>query len=193
VIDEVGYLPQDGSAADHLYNVISARHETRSTVITTNLSFKQWSTVFPGAACLVALVDRFTQHCEVLDIDADSYRQKKPPASAAAKGLASTLTPNSSEIDGSAPPATGATRASWCARRWSITTTSPGARRGSYCVLNHATKRARFADLNIVERTTQPDRRIAPSRVRLVPQFIGTRSLNSRPRSTQAWLRPIPG
>jgi DNA replication protein DnaC len=81
-IDEVGYLPQDTGAADLLYNVISARHETRSTVITTNLSFKQWSTVFPGAACLVALVDRFTQHCEVLDIDADSYRQKKAPASA---------------------------------------------------------------------------------------------------------------
>jgi len=81
VIDEVGYLPQDTGAADLLYNVISARHESRSTVITTNLSFKQWSTVFPGAACLVALVDRFTQHCEVLDIDADSYRQKKPPAS----------------------------------------------------------------------------------------------------------------
>lgn len=79
VIDEIGYLPQDARAADLLYNVISARHELRSTVVTTNLSFKQWGTVFPGAACLVALVDRFTQHCDVIDVDADSYRQKKPP------------------------------------------------------------------------------------------------------------------
>jgi len=42
--------------------------------ITTNLSFKQWGSVFPGAACVVALVDRFAQHCHRVDIDADSWR-----------------------------------------------------------------------------------------------------------------------
>jgi len=41
----------------------------------TNLAYKQWGTVFPGAACVVALVDRFAQHCHVVDIDADSWRQ----------------------------------------------------------------------------------------------------------------------
>jgi DNA replication protein DnaC len=45
-------------------------------VITTNLPYKAWATVFPGAACVGALVDRFAQHCHVLDIDADSWRQK---------------------------------------------------------------------------------------------------------------------
>jgi DNA replication protein DnaC len=45
-------------------------------VITTNLSFKQWGDVFPGAACLTALVDRFMQHCHVLEIDGDSWRQR---------------------------------------------------------------------------------------------------------------------
>jgi DNA replication protein DnaC len=59
-----------------LYNIISRRHEKKSTVVTTNLAFKQWNTVFPGAACVVALVDRFAQHCHVFDIDADSWRQK---------------------------------------------------------------------------------------------------------------------
>jgi hypothetical protein len=44
--------------------------------ITTNLPFKQWSTVFPGAACVAALVDRFVQHCHIVDIDGDSWRQK---------------------------------------------------------------------------------------------------------------------
>jgi hypothetical protein len=48
----------------------------RSTIVTTNLSFKQWGTVFPGAACVVALVDRFAQHCHVVDLDADAWRQK---------------------------------------------------------------------------------------------------------------------
>ena len=58
-----------------LYNIVSRRHEKRSTIITTNLAFKQWGAVFPGAACVVALVDRFNQHCHRLTIDADSWRE----------------------------------------------------------------------------------------------------------------------
>jgi DNA replication protein DnaC len=76
VLDEIGYLPCDARSADLFYNIISRRHERKSTVVTTNLAFKQWNTVFPGAACVVALVDRFAQHCHVFDIDADSWRQK---------------------------------------------------------------------------------------------------------------------
>ena len=77
-----------------LYNIISRRHEQRSTIITTNLAFKQWGTVFPGAACVVALVDRFAQHCHNVDIDADSWRDRhaferddppSPPASGPSK------------------------------------------------------------------------------------------------------------
>jgi len=77
IVDEIGYLPCDGRSADLLYNVVSRRHEQRSIAITTNLSFKQWGTIFPGAACVAALVDRFVQQCHVLDIDADSWRQKQ--------------------------------------------------------------------------------------------------------------------
>lgn len=79
VLDEIGYLPCDSRAADLLYNIVGRRHELRSTVITTNLAFKQWATLFPGAACVAALVDRFTEFCHVVDIDADSWRQKKVP------------------------------------------------------------------------------------------------------------------
>ena len=91
LIDEIGYLPCDGRSADLLYNVVSRRHELRSLVVTTNLSFKQWGTIFPGAACVAALVDRFVQHCHIIDIDADSWRQKEsenfkqPPGSKAEK------------------------------------------------------------------------------------------------------------
>lgn len=76
IVDEIGYLPCDQKAGDLLYTIVSRRHERRATVITTNLSFKEWGTLFPGAACVGALVDRFMQHCHVLDIDADSWRQK---------------------------------------------------------------------------------------------------------------------
>src|SRR6266545_1489053 len=76
VLDELGYLPVDSRAADMLYAIVSRRHEQRSTIISTNLAFKQWGTVFPGAACVGALVDRFAQHCHKVEIAADSWRDK---------------------------------------------------------------------------------------------------------------------
>jgi DNA replication protein DnaC len=77
LLDELGYVPCDASAADLLFRIVSKRHESRAVVITTNLSYKQWGTVFGDAPCLGALVDRFAQHCHVLDIDADSWRDKE--------------------------------------------------------------------------------------------------------------------
>lgn len=83
ILDELGYLPCDARSGDLLYSIISRRHERSTTLITTNLAFKDWGTVFPGAACVVALIDRFTQHCQILDIEGDSWRQRSdspPPA-----------------------------------------------------------------------------------------------------------------
>lgn len=77
IIDELGYVPCDSDAADLLFRIVSKRHEKRALVMTTNLAYKQWGTVFGDAPCLGALVDRFAQHCHVLDIDADSWRDKE--------------------------------------------------------------------------------------------------------------------
>jgi DNA replication protein DnaC len=77
ILDELGYVPCDSAAADLLFRIISKRHENRAVVITTNLAYKQWGTVFGDAPCLGALIDRFAQHCHVLDIDADSWRDKE--------------------------------------------------------------------------------------------------------------------
>ena len=86
ILDELGYLPCDARSGDLLYTIVSRRHERASTIISTNLAFKDWGSVFPGAACVVALVDRFTQHCHVLDIDGDSWRQRpSDPASPATR------------------------------------------------------------------------------------------------------------
>jgi DNA replication protein DnaC len=76
ILDELGYVPCDSRAADLFFHIVSRRHEQKSIVLTTNLAFKQWGSVFKDASCLGALVDRFAQHCHVLDIDADSWRQK---------------------------------------------------------------------------------------------------------------------
>jgi DNA replication protein DnaC len=75
-LDELGYVPCDSRAADLLFHIISRRHESRAVVITTNLAFKQWGSVFHDASCLGALVDRFAQHCHLMDIDAESWRHK---------------------------------------------------------------------------------------------------------------------
>lgn len=75
ILDEIGYLPCDTRSADMLYNVVARRHEKRATIISTNLPFKQWGQLFGGAGSVAALIDRFSQHCHVLDIDGDSWRQ----------------------------------------------------------------------------------------------------------------------
>jgi DNA replication protein DnaC len=75
VCDELGYVPVDTRAVDLFFQIISRRHEKASTIITTNLPFKEWGAVFPAAGCLVPLIDRFTQHLHIVDIEGDSYRQ----------------------------------------------------------------------------------------------------------------------
>jgi DNA replication protein DnaC len=77
VLDELGYVPCDARAADLLFQIISRRHEKASTVIATNLAFKEWGPMFHGAASLVPLIDRFTQHLVTIDIEGESYRQKE--------------------------------------------------------------------------------------------------------------------
>jgi len=77
VIDEVGYLSYSNRYADLLFELISRRYETRSTIVTTNKPFSEWSAVFPNAACVVSLVDRLVHHAEVIAIEGDSYRFKE--------------------------------------------------------------------------------------------------------------------
>lgn len=79
-IDEIGYLSYDNRAADLLFQVVSRRHETKSTLVTTNLAFSDWPTVFPNASCLLALVDRLTEHADVCAIEGESYRRREAEA-----------------------------------------------------------------------------------------------------------------
>ena len=85
LIDEVGYLGYDAHAADLLFQVVSRRYEQKSIVITTNLPFKQWDTVFPNAACAVALIDRLTHHAEIITIEGESYRKREAEQAQKAK------------------------------------------------------------------------------------------------------------
>src|SRR5713226_10256015 len=84
-IDEVGYLGYDAHAADLLFQVVSQRYEQKSIVMTTNLPFKHWDTVFPNAACAVALIDRLTHHAEIITIEGESYRKREAEQAQKAK------------------------------------------------------------------------------------------------------------
>lgn len=76
-VDEIGYLSYDNHAADLLFQIVSRRYERRSIVMTTNLPFSDWNTVFPNAACATALIDRLTHHVEILAIEGESYRKRE--------------------------------------------------------------------------------------------------------------------
>lgn len=84
VVDEVGYLAFDNRNADLLFQVVSRRYERKSLVLTTNLAFKEWPTVFPNATCATALIDRIIHHADVISIEGESYRLREAKSAAAA-------------------------------------------------------------------------------------------------------------
>lgn len=77
-LDELGYLSYDNRAADLLFEIVNRRYEARKPIaVTTNLAFKDWTTVFPHATCTVALVDRLTHRADILKIEGHSWRRKE--------------------------------------------------------------------------------------------------------------------
>jgi DNA replication protein DnaC len=77
VLDEVGYLAFDNRNADLLFQVVARRYERKSLVLTTNLPFRDWPTIFPNATCATALIDRVIHHADVIAIEGQSYRLRQ--------------------------------------------------------------------------------------------------------------------
>lgn len=76
IIDELGRLSMDQEQGELLFNVIDARYERCSTVITTNRAFKDWGAIFRDMVCAKAIIDRLVHHSEVIKIEGTSYRLK---------------------------------------------------------------------------------------------------------------------
>ena len=77
ILDELGYLALDKTAADLLFQIISGRYERGSTIITTNLTYKKWAATLNNDATLTsALLDRLLHHAETVKILGKSYRTK---------------------------------------------------------------------------------------------------------------------
>lgn len=76
ILDDIAYVTKDQAETSVLFELISARYERRSTLITANQPFGAWDTIFPDPAMTLAAVDRLVHHATIFEMNVESYRRK---------------------------------------------------------------------------------------------------------------------
>jgi DNA replication protein DnaC len=97
ILDDIAYVSKDHAETSVLFELIAARYERRSMLITANQPFGEWGKIFPDQAMTLAAIDRLVHHATILEMNVDSYRRKaaldrkrgpgRPPAHATQKEL----------------------------------------------------------------------------------------------------------
>ena len=79
VVDEIGYLPITASGTNLFFQVVNARYEKGSMILTSNKSFKEWGEIFGDSVAASAMLDRLLHHCHIVNIKGNSYRLRQYP------------------------------------------------------------------------------------------------------------------
>ena len=97
ILDDLAYVTKDQAETSVLFELISARYEHRSILITANQPFGEWNKIFPDPAMTLAAVDRLVHHSTIFELNVESYRQRsalnkkrgrgRPPGKATAKTI----------------------------------------------------------------------------------------------------------
>ncbi len=98
ILDDLAYVTKDQAETSVLFELISARYERRSVLITANQPFGEWNRIFPDPAMTLAAVDRLVHHATILELNVESYRRRtaverrkgpgRPPSRATIKDIA---------------------------------------------------------------------------------------------------------
>jgi DNA replication protein DnaC len=80
IVDELGYVPLSQTGGELLFETFSQRYERGATIVTSNLPFQEWTSVFSSERLIGALLDRLTHHVHILEMNAESYRLRQSRA-----------------------------------------------------------------------------------------------------------------
>lgn len=104
IVDELGYVPLSPTGAELLFEVFSQRYERGSTIVTSNLPFEEWTSVFGAERLTGALLDRLTHHVHILSMNGESYRLVQ---SASRRRAVDTVEPDPATANTKVDPETG--------------------------------------------------------------------------------------
>jgi DNA replication protein DnaC len=91
VVDEIGYLPITASGTNLFFQVVNARYEKGSMILTSNKSFKEWGEIFGDSVAASAMLDRLLHHCHIVNIKGNSYRLRQYPGITLPQEASTTL------------------------------------------------------------------------------------------------------
>lgn len=99
IVDELGYVPFTAVGSELLFEVLSRRYEQGATLVTSNLPFDEWTSVFGSERLTGALLDRLTHHVHILEMNGDSYRLATSQKRAKKRAALAPLEPNIHEAE----------------------------------------------------------------------------------------------
>lgn len=109
IVDELGYVPLSQIGAELLFEVFSQRYERGSTIVTSNLPFEEWPSVFRSERLTGALLDRLTHHVHILEPNGESYRLRQSKGRRPAADVAARIPATAALAEEfAAPPNSGA-------------------------------------------------------------------------------------